>query len=230
MTKMAQTILLIEDEEALRMTLSDRLGSEGYAVECAHDGQEGLQKAIRSPYDLILLDVMLPRKNGFDVCREVREAGLETPIIMLTARGETVDKIVGLKLGADDYVAKPFDMMELMARVEAMLRRAAARNGGSNVQQFGDIRVDLLGTEVTRKGKPVALSAREFQLLRYLIEHRGVTLPRNKILSEVWGYSADTFTRTLDVHVASLRQKLESDPKRPELIHTVPGLGYKFAA
>lgn len=228
MTSMAQTILLVEDQEALRMTLSDRLSSEGYQVDCARDGQEGLQKALRSAYDLILLDVMLPRKNGFDVCREVREAGVSTPMIMLTARGDTVDKIVGLKLGADDYLAKPFDMMELMARVEALLRRTSA-NGGSGIYQFGEVRVDVRGTEVTRRGNPVALSAREFQLLRYLIERRGVTLPRNQILAEVWGYSAETFTRTLDVHVASLRQKLEKDPKHPELILTVPGLGYKFS-
>ncbi|MGE5324663.1 MAG: response regulator transcription factor [Actinomycetota bacterium] len=225
---MAQHILLVEDQEALRMTLSDRLSSEGYKVDCARDGQEGLEKALHSLYDLILLDVMLPRKNGFDVCREVREAGVSTPMIMLTARGDTVDKIVGLKLGADDYVAKPFDMMELMARVEALLRRASP-NGGNAIHQVGEIRVDLRGTEVKRRGKPVALSAREFQLLRYLIERRGITLPRNQILAEVWGYSAETFTRTLDVHVASLRQKLEKDPKRPELILTVPGLGYKFS-
>jgi len=229
MTHMAQNILLVEDQEALRMTLSDRLSSEGYKVECACDGLEGLKKALHSPYDLILLDVMLPRKNGFDVCREVREAGVSTPMIMLTARGDTVDKIVGLKLGADDYVAKPFDMMELMARVEALLRRASS-GSGNGIHQIGEMRVDLRGTEVTRRGKPVALSAREFQLLRYLIERRGVTLPRNQILAEVWGYSAETFTRTLDVHVASLRQKLEQDPKRPELIVTVPGLGYKFSA
>lgn len=224
---MGQNILLVEDEQALCMTLSDRLSSEGYNVDCAHDGVEGLEKALRSGYDLILLDVMLPRKNGFDVCREVREAGVATPMIMLTARGDTVDKVIGLKLGADDYIAKPFEMVELMARVEALLRRTSVAAG--NVHQFGDLRVDLLGTEVSRAGQPVALSAREFQLLRYLIEHRGVTLSRNQILGEVWGYSADTFTRTLDVHVASLRQKLESDPKRPDLILTIPGLGYKFA-
>ncbi|HSM86053.1 MAG TPA: response regulator transcription factor, partial [Candidatus Limnocylindrales bacterium] len=179
---------------------------------------------------LILLDVMLPRKNGFDVCRQIREAGLDTPIIMLTARGETVDKIVGLKIGADDYLPKPFDMMELIARIEALLRRSSTRPSANGLHQIGSLRVDLRGTEVLRDGKAVALSAREFHLLRYLIEHRGITLSRHKILEEVWGYSADTFTRTVDVHVASLRQKLETDPKKPELIVTVPGIGYKFAS
>ncbi len=226
---MEQNLLLVEDEDALCMTLTDRLRNEGYGVECARDGQEGLQKATHSAYDLILLDVMLPKKNGFEVCREIREAGLGTPIIMLTARGETADKIAGLKIGADDYVPKPFDMAELMARIEALLRRSQSRANGQEVQQFGNLRVDLRGTEVARDGKSVQLSAREFQLLRYLIEHRGATVSRNEILQEVWGYSADTFTRTVDVHVASLRQKIESDPKKPELIVTVPGLGYKFA-
>lgn len=227
---MEQNILLIEDEEALCMTLSDRLRNEGYGVQCAHDGEAGLLRASESPYDLILLDVMLPRKNGFDVCRQIREAGLDTPIIMLTARGETVDKIVGLKIGADDYLPKPFDMMELMARIEALLRRSSTRSSANGLHQIGSLRVDLRGTEVLRDGKAVALSAREFHLLRYLIEHRGITLSRHKILEEVWGYSADTFTRTVDVHVASLRQKLETDPKKPELIVTVPGIGYKFAS
>ncbi|HYX53229.1 MAG TPA: response regulator transcription factor [Candidatus Limnocylindrales bacterium] len=226
---MEQNLLLVEDEDALCLTLSDRLRSEGYGVECARDGNEGLQKATKSAYDLILLDVMLPKKNGFEVCREIRQAGLATPIIMLTARGETADKIAGLKIGADDYVPKPFDMAELMARIEALLRRSHGKANGQDLYQFGNLRVDVRGTEVARDGKAVQLSAREFQLLRYLIEHRGATVSRNEILQEVWGYSADTFTRTVDVHVASLRQKIEVDPKKPELIVTVPGLGYKFA-
>jgi two-component system alkaline phosphatase synthesis response regulator PhoP len=230
MTQAGHRILLVEDQEALCMTLSDRLSSEGYTVDYARDGHEGLQKALRYSFDLIVLDVMLPKKNGFDLCREVRAAGVATPVIMLTARGETVDKILGLKLGADDYVVKPFDMMELMARVEALIRRTSQNGSSHGVHQLGDVRVDLRGTEVTRKGKPVALSAREFQLLRYLIEHRGATLSRSKILADVWGYSSETFTRTLDVHVASLRQKLEHDPKRPALIVTIPGLGYKLSA
>lgn len=222
-------VLLIEDEQALRMTLSDRLSAEGYGVECSVDGLDGLKRATETPYDLILLDVMLPGKNGFDVCREIRQAGLLTPIIMLTARSTTEDKVAGLKIGADDYVPKPFEMMELMARIEALLRRANNKPASMDVHQFGTVKVDFRGTQVTRRGAAVSLSAREFQLLRYLIEHRGTTLSRNQMLQEVWGYNADTFTRTVDVHVASLRQKLENDPKKPELILTVPGIGYKFS-
>jgi two-component system, OmpR family, alkaline phosphatase synthesis response regulator PhoP len=226
---MNEKILLIEDEEALLMTLSDRLVSEGFVVECARDGLAGYEMATADPADLIILDLMLPKKNGFDVCRDIRQAGLITPILMLTARGQVVDKVVGLKIGADDYVTKPFDMMELMARIEALLRRAPSRPGNDGVFEFGSIRVDLRGTEVFRNGKAVPLSAREFQLLRYFVENRGATLSREDILKDVWGYSAHTFTRTVDVHVASLRQKLETDPKQPAFILTVQGLGYKFA-
>jgi two-component system alkaline phosphatase synthesis response regulator PhoP len=227
---MNEKILLIEDEEALLMTLSDRLVSEGYVVECARDGVTGYEMATGDPADLIILDLMLPRKNGFDVCRDIRQAGLITPILMLTARGQVVDKVIGLKIGADDYVTKPFDMMELMARVEALLRRAPSRPENDGMVEFDSIRVDLRGTEVFRDGKAVPLSAREFQLLRYFIEHRGATLTREEILKEVWGYSANTFTRTVDVHIASLRQKIEKDPKQPVFIVTVQGLGYKFVA
>lgn len=230
---MNESILLVEDEEALRMTLTDRLKSEGYVIDCAEDGQKGLEKATGCPFDLIILDVMLPKRNGFDICRDIRQAGVATPVLLLTARGQTVDKVVGLKLGADDYVTKPFEMMELMARVEALLRRAPTRstdNGDMQQVQIGPLRIDLRGTEVLREGKTINLSAREFQLLRYFVEHRGATLSRDELLKEVWGYGSSTFTRTVDVHVASLRQKLEDDPKRPELIVTVLGMGYKFAA
>jgi two-component system alkaline phosphatase synthesis response regulator PhoP len=228
---MDENILLVEDEEALRMTLSDRLLSEGYKVDCAEDGEAGLQCAMRATHDLIILDIMLPRKNGFDVCRDVRQAGLATPVLMLTARGQTVDKVVGLKLGADDYLSKPFEMMELLARVEALLRRGRKRAAGPNaICQVGSLQIDLRGTEVTRNGSVINLSAREFQLLRYLFEHRGATLSRDEILREVWGYSAETFTRTVDVHIASLRQKLEDNPKQPQMILTVSGLGYKFSS
>jgi two-component system alkaline phosphatase synthesis response regulator PhoP len=228
---MNQRILLVEDEEALRMTLIDWLHREGYQMEFSADGEEGFRRATEEPFDLILLDIGLPRRNGFDVCRDIRQAGLITPILMLTARGQTAEIVVGLKLGADDYVTKPFEMLELSARVEALLRRGPARalpRGG--MQKFGDIQVDLPGTRVTRAGRVVGLTAREFQLLRYLMEHPGETLSRDGILREVWGYSVETFTRTVDVHIASLRQKLENDPKHPEFILTVLGLGYKFAA
>jgi two-component system alkaline phosphatase synthesis response regulator PhoP len=227
---MEEHILLVEDELALRITLVDRLHSENYKVDSALDGEEGYQKALHGSFDLILLDVMLPRKKGFDVCRDLRKAGLVVPIIMLTARGETVDKVLGLKIGADDYVTKPFQMIELMARIEALLRRVPRPSGEiGQIYQFGNLRIDLRGTSVTRDGDIVPLSAREFQLLRYLVEHQGATLSREVLLKDVWGYSADAFTRTVDVHVASLRQKLEKDSKKPELLLTVLGLGYKFA-
>jgi len=219
----------VEDEEALCMTVGDRLRNEGYAVEYASNGDEGFEKATELPFDLIILDVMLPQKNGFEVCRSIRQAGLITPILMLTARGQTSDKVNGLKIGADDYVTKPFDMGELLARIEALLRRAPNRPAfHTGVIQFGSVQVDLLGTEVTRDTKAVNLSAREFQLLRYFIEHRGATLTRDELLKQVWGYTAKIFTRTVDVHVASLRQKLENDPKQPKHILTVQGIGYKF--
>ena len=224
---MNENILLIEDEQALRMNLSDRLQGEGYVVDFSPDGEQGFEKATTLPFDLIILDIMLPRRSGLDVCRDIRLAGLGTPILLLTARGQTVDKVVGFKLGADDYVTKPFDTLELMARIEALLRRAPTRTG-QGILQFGSVRVDIRGTQVTREGTPVYLSAREFQLLRYFIERKGITLSRDEILREVWGYEAGTFTRTVDVHVASLRQKLEKTPKKPEIILTVPGIGYKF--
>jgi two-component system alkaline phosphatase synthesis response regulator PhoP len=226
---MRGNVLFVEDEEALRMTVGDRLRNEGYTVEYAANGDEGYEKATQLPFDLIILDVMLPKKNGFEVCRQIREAGLITPVLMLTARGQTSDKVEGLKIGADDYVTKPFNMLELMARLEALLRRAPFRPAAqTGVFDFGSIHVDLAGTEATRSGTPVNLSAREFQLLRYFIEHRGVTVSREELLKTVWGYTANIYTRTVDVHVAGLRQKLEDDPKQPRFILTVQGLGYKF--
>ena len=226
---MQHSVLLVEDEQALRMIVGDRLRNDGYLVDYAAHGDEAFEKATLLPFDLIILDIMLPRRDGFTVCRDIRQAGLITPIVMLTARGQTADKVNGLKIGADDYVTKPFEMQELMARVEALLRRAPIRpTAQAGSVQWGTVRVDLRGTEVTRDGRTVNLSAREFQLLRYFLEHAGATLSRDELLKEVWGYSADTFTRTVDVHVASLRQKLENDPKQPKFILTVQGLGYKF--
>src|SRR3974390_210392 len=185
---MRGNVLFVEDEEALQMTVGDRLRKEGYAVDCASNGDEGFLKATQLPFDLVILDVMLPGRDGFDVCKGIREAGLITPILMLTARGQTNDKVSGLKIGADDYVTKPFNMLELMARVEALMRRAPIRPvpaAQSGTVDFGNVRVDLQGTEALRDGKLVNLSAREFQLLRYLLEHRGATLSREELLKQV---------------------------------------------
>ena len=229
---MTQRILLVEDELGLVMTLSDRLTSEGYAVEAAHDAETGLARATNEPFDLIILDVMLPGGNGFDVCRDLRQRGVRTPIIMLTARGQTTDKVVGLKIGADDYVTKPFEMMELLARVEVQLRRSGISGGGVlsvEVYQFGDIRVDFRRAEAYRGEDLIELSAKEFKLLRYLIEHRGAALSRDELLNKVWGYDAAVSTRTVDVHVAGLRQKLEPNQRHPQFILTIHGLGYKFS-
>jgi two-component system, OmpR family, alkaline phosphatase synthesis response regulator PhoP len=226
---MQPNILYVEDEKALRMTVGDRLRNEGYNVDFAGDGDEGLRKATGLPFDLIILDLMLPGRDGFSVCEEIRKAGLITPILMLTARGQTKDKVKGLKTGADDYVTKPFHMQELMARVEALLRRIPANaESHSGVDQFGPVRIDRKGTSVTRDGETVNLSAREFQLLKYFVDHPGTTLSREELLTQVWGYNASTFTRTVDVHIASLRQKLEADPRQPRHIVTIQRLGYKF--
>jgi two-component system alkaline phosphatase synthesis response regulator PhoP len=228
---MENKILLIEDEPGLGITLSDRLRSEGYAIDVATDGETGFERAAGGGYDLILLDLMLPKKNGYDICRDLRQLGITVPILMLTARDQVVDKVLGLKIGADDYLTKPFEMLELLARVEALLRRASKPPGGAPaVYQFGSIRVDFRKTEVMRNGKVVAFSAKEFQLLRYLIENRGNTLTRETLLQEVWGYTSTPNTRTVDVHIAWLRQKLEEDPKQPQWIVTVHGIGYRFTS
>ena len=228
---MPYRLLLVEDEPGLVMTLSDRLTAEGYEVEEAGDAPTALQSATTGQFDAILLDVMLPGGNGFDICRTLRQRGIHTPILMLTARGQVVDRVVGLKLGADDYLVKPFEMAELLARVEALLRRSQAqvpRPGSAEAYRFGDVAVDFRRAEVIKNGQPLELSAREFKLLRYFVEHRGATLSRDELLNEVWGYNAMPSTRTVDVHVAWLRQKVEDNPRHPQYIQTVHGLGYKF--
>lgn len=226
---MSKRILLVEDEPGLVLTLTDRLVKEGFAVESARDGDTGLQRAANESFDLIILDVMLPRKNGLDVCRDLRQQGVQTPVIMLTARGQIVDKVVGLKLGADDYVTKPFEMIELLARIEALLRRTPSQPAiQSEVYQFGAVRVDFRRAEAYFNDKTIELSAREFQLLRYFIDKRGNTISREELLNEVWGYNAMPSTRTVDVHIAWLRQKLEPNPRHPQFILTIHGLGYKF--
>ncbi len=226
---MKRSILLVEDEESLILTLGDRLESEGYAVTIARDGEQALEIASRNRFDGILLDVALPKKNGFDVCRDLRQKGVQTPVLMLTARGQVIDRVLGLKLGADDYVTKPFEMIELLARIEALMRRARTLTANSaDAYSFGDVEIDFRSAEVKRDGQFVELSGLELKLLRYLVEHRGAVLTRDELLEKVWGYDATPVTRTVDVHIASLRQKLETNPSRPEWIVTVHGLGYKF--
>ena len=226
---MAQRILLVEDEHGLRLTLQDRLQAEGYGVETASEGDEGFSKASGGGFDLIILDVMLPNRSGIDICRDLRQSGHNTPILMVTARSQTVDKVLGLKIGADDYLTKPFEMLELLARIEALLRRASPQRRPSASYEFGKIRIDFRSTEVTRNGELLNLSAKEFQLLQYFVEHDRETLSRETLLQRVWGYQSTPTTRTIDVHVAWLRQKLEDDPKNPRWILTVHGMGYKFA-
>jgi len=221
-------ILLVEDESALVITLTDRLEAEGFEVVSVSDGDAGLREGHRPDLDHILLDVSLPHRNGFDVCRDLRQDGVVTPVMMLTARGQVIDKVLGLKLGADDYLTKPFDTMELLARIEALLRRGKQVAPSVDVHVFGEVRVDFRSAEVIRGNTSVDLSSLEFRLLRYFIERRGALLTRNELLDKVWGYDATPTTRTVDVHVASLRQKIEANPSQPELIVTVHGMGYKF--
>ena len=224
-------ILLVEDESGLVLTLTDRLKSEGHDVVSKTDGFEGWETARTDEFDLIVLDIMLPKRSGYDICRDLRQSGIKTPILMLTAKGETIDKVLGLKLGADDYLTKPFEMIEFLARVEALLRRSVspARSDGSNgACSFGDVVVDLRRAEVTKSGRPVELSAMEFRLLQFLVENRGAVHSRDQLLDAVWGYDAMPNTRTVDVHIAWLRQKLEDNSKRPRFIQTVHGFGYKF--
>jgi two-component system, OmpR family, alkaline phosphatase synthesis response regulator PhoP len=229
MSAAAPRLLLVDDEPGLRLTLTDRLASEGYRVETATDGEEGLTRATSGAHDLIVLDLMMPRLSGLDVCRLLRQRGITTPVLMLTARGQVIDKVVGLKLGADDYLTKPFETIELLARLEALLRRrTSGPQPGGAIYRFGDLVVDFRRMEVVRNGQPVDLSAREFKLLRHFIEHRGDTLSRDALLADVWGYDETPLTRTVDVHVANLRQKIETNPKSPEFILTIHGLGYKF--
>ncbi len=223
---MNQRILLVEDEPAIALALEDRLTRTGYDVEVASDGLTAFSRASTAHFHLILLDLLLPGKSGIDVCRDLRQLGILTPILMLTAFGETTDKIIGLKIGADDYMTKPFDQAELLARIEALLRRSAPSL--SAFLQFGPLRLDLRAAKLYRDGQLVALTAREFQLFRYFAERPGQLVTRDELQREVWGYGPDISTRTVDVHISWLRQKLESNPKTPQLLVTRIGLGYQF--
>jgi two-component system alkaline phosphatase synthesis response regulator PhoP len=228
---MISRILLVEDEPGLVLTVSDLLTAAGYEVESAADGETGLAKAAGKSFDVVILDVMLPRKNGFEVCRELRQRGVDTAILMLTAKTQVVDRVAGLKLGADDYLSKPFDPSELLARLEALLRRVQKDNRiPLKTFQFGDVEVDFERAKLLRSGRPVNMAGKELQLLQYLIHHRGRVVPREEILQNVWEYNSEVTSRTIDVHVVWLRQKLESNPQQPKHIHTIRGKGYRFSA
>ncbi len=221
-------ILIVEDEPAMVAGLRDNLEFEGYEVISADNGVDGLERAMTDDPDLVLLDVMMPRMSGLDVCKQLKAKRPSVPIIMLTARGQEIDKVVGLELGADDYVTKPFSIRELMARVKAVLRRSSPMAPPAEVYEFSDIAVNLRGNEVLRGGKPVELSAKEFALLAYFISHPTETLSRDRLLDAVWGYDNYPNTRTVDTHIVHLRQKLELNPEEPRFILTVHGTGYKF--
>ena len=226
---MSSRILLVEDEPGLSLTVSDLLAGEGYQVDTAMDGPTGLDKAIQKDFDLIVLDVMLPGKNGLEVCRELRQRGCDTAILMLTAKTQVVDRVVGLKLGADDYLAKPFDPAELLARVEALLRRVTKKRRTRVVRfEFSNVEADFESGQVRKHGELVALAAKELQLLHYLIDRRGAVVPREELLRNIWEYQSDISSRTIDVHIAWLRQKLEDNPQSPRFILTVRGVGYRF--
>jgi two-component system, OmpR family, alkaline phosphatase synthesis response regulator PhoP len=227
---MNSRILLVEDEPGLVLTVSDLLMNEGYDVDTAMDGEAGLLKATSETYDLIILDVMMPKRNGLDVCRDLRQRGYDTAILMLTAKTQVVDRVVGLKLGADDYLNKPFDPSELLARVEALLRRVK-KEGRAQVRTFAfnDVMVDFESGQVSKAGMPVNLASKEMQLLRYLVDRRGKVVTREELLQNVWEYQSDVSSRTIDVHVAWLRQKLEDNQQNPQHIHTIRGKGYRFA-
>ena len=219
-------ILIVEDEPNMVAGLRDNFEYEGYEVLTASDGAEGLGRALNDAPDLVILDVMMPKMSGLDVCKQLKAKRPSIPVIMLTARGQEVDKVVGLELGADDYVTKPFSIRELLARIKAVLRRA---HGGSQERYaFGDVAVNLRTCQVTRDGKPVEFSAKEFDLLKYFLCHPGEALSRDRLLEKVWGYNSFPTTRTVDAHIVHLRQKLELKPEEPRFILTVHGVGYKF--
>jgi two-component system alkaline phosphatase synthesis response regulator PhoP len=221
-------ILIVEDEPNMVAGLRDNFEFEGYEVLSAYDGSEGLARALADSPDLVLLDVMMPKMSGLDVCKQLKAKRPSIPIIMLTARGQEIDKVVGLELGADDYVTKPFSIRELVARVKAVLRRSHTLPKEHDRYSFGDVEVDLRTCQISRSGKPVEFSAMEFELLKYFICNTGEVLSRERLLEEVWGYDRSPTTRTVDAHLVRLRQKLEPNPEQPRFFLTVHGMGYRF--
>jgi DNA-binding response OmpR family regulator len=223
-----QRVLIIEDEPDMVLGLRDNFEYEGYDVLVARDGKEGLDRALADSPDLILLDIMLPKLSGLDVCRALRSNGVDTPVIMLTARGQEIDKVIGLEMGADDYVTKPFSIKELLARARAQLRRAAKQVADVESYTVGDVHLNFKKHEAVKDGREIELSPREFELMKYFIHHRGETITRDQLLDDVWGYDNYPFTRTVDNHIAKLRQKIEQVPAEPKYIITVHRVGYKF--
>jgi len=221
-------ILIVEDEPAMVAGLRDNFEFEGYQVLSAPDGVAGLERALKDSPDLVILDVMMPRMSGLDVCKQLKQKRPSIPIIMLTARGQEVDKVVGLELGADDYVTKPFSIRELLARVKAVLRRAQGQHKEKDRYVFGDVEVDVRKCQVSRKGRALEFSSKEFDLLKYFLFHSGEAISRDKLLEDVWGYDKFPTTRTVDAHIVRLRQKLEPKPDDPHYFLTVHGVGYKF--
>lgn len=222
-----QKILIVEDEPNMRMGLKDNLEFEGYTVETAADGEAGLSMIMTNTFDLVILDVMMPKISGFDVCKHAREKGIKTPIILLTAKGEEIDKIVGLELGADDYITKPFSLRELLARIKAILRRVENSTTQIPVVHIGKLETNFSTYNAYEEGTNVQMSHKEFELLRYLYERRNQTVSRDDILKNVWQQEATT-TRTIDNFVVKLRQKIEINPNEPKIILTVHGIGYKL--
>jgi DNA-binding response OmpR family regulator len=223
-----EKILIIEDEESILMALTDDLTLEGYEVASAKDGFKGLSMAKEKVYDMIILDIMLPKMDGFEVCKQLRQAGVGTPILMLTAKSQEVDKVLGLELGADDYVTKPFSPRELLARVKAILRRVKSMKEQTDSYRFGDVEIDFKKYEVKKKGEPVYLTSLEFSLISFLIKHKDKAVDRTTILDEVWGRDVYVLPKTVDTHVGHLRKKIEDDPANPKHIIGVRGIGYKF--
>jgi len=221
-------ILIVEDEPNMVAGLRDNFEFEGYEVITAPDGIAGLERALSESPDLVILDVMMPRMSGLDVCKQLKSKKPTLPIIMLTARGQEVDKVVGLELGADDYVTKPFSIRELLARVKAVLRRAGPGAKQQEKYSFGEVEVNVRSCQVSRKGKALDFSSKEFELLKFFLHHPGETLSRDRLLEEVWGYDHFPTTRTVDAHIVRLRQKVEPKPDEPRFILTVHGTGYKF--
>ena len=221
-------ILIVEDEPDMVLGLKDNFEFEGYEVLTASDGQAGLERARSQKPDLVVLDIMLPKLSGLEVCKTLRGEGFEGPIIMLTARGQEIDKVVGLELGADDYVTKPFSIRELLARVRAILRRTEGKKKRLGRYQFSDLELDFEAYRATKGGQPLDLSPREFELLRYLIERKGEAVSRDRLLEDVWGYESYPSTRTVDTHIAKLRAKIGDSGSEPRWILTIHGVGYKF--